>query len=58
MEREEQDLRAKLRREQDDRRHEDAWRSKAREERDLRGGRGILALKQTFTVSTVMGQDI
>jgi hypothetical protein len=56
MEREEQDLRAKLRREQDDRRHEDAWRSKAGEERDLRGG--ILALKQTFTVSTVMGQDI
>jgi hypothetical protein len=40
MEREEQDLRAKLRREQDDRRHEDAWRSKAGEERDLRGGEG------------------
>jgi hypothetical protein len=37
MEREEQDLRAKLRREQDDRRHEDVRHPKAVEEKDLRG---------------------
>jgi hypothetical protein len=37
MEREEQDLRAKLRREQEDHHHEEVRRSKAGEEGDLRG---------------------